>query len=76
MSVKGERGHMKMIIESLQLWGRHRLSKNILEQTPAFWQKNVRCIVGRAHDAVNKIYNRTGVHLPEKCPFSVKVKNF
>ena len=66
-----------MIIEILQLWWCHRLSKKFCKRIPAFWQKNVRCTVEGAHDAVNKkIYNRTGAHLPEKCPFSVKAKNF
>ena len=34
---------MTMIIEILQLWGCHRLSKNFFKRIPAFWQKNVRC---------------------------------
>ena len=34
---------MTMIIEILQLWGCHRLSKKFFKRIPAFWQKNVRC---------------------------------
>ena len=44
----------------------HCLSKNIFEQIPAFWQKNVRCTVERAHGTVNKILQSLGYSFAEK----------
>ena len=61
-----ERGHMKMIIEILQLWGCHRLSKNLFSRIPAFWRKNVRCTVEGAHDAVNKNFTIEYVSICQK----------
>ena len=59
-------GYVTMIIEILQLWGCHRLSKKFFKQIPAFWQKNVRCTVERVHDTVNKILHSW------RCPFARK----
>ena len=44
----------------------HCLSKNFFEQIPAFWQKNVRCTVGGAHDAVNKNFTIAWVSILRK----------
>ncbi len=57
---------MTPLIEILQLWGCHRLSKKFFKRIPAFWQKNVRCTVERVHDTVNKILHSW------MCPFSRK----
>ena len=45
---------MTPLIEILQLWGCHRLSKKFFKRIPAFWQKDVRCTVERAYGTVNK----------------------
>ena len=55
-----------MIIEILQLWGCHRLSKKFCKRIPAFGQKNVRCTVGGAHDTVNKNFTFLGVSIRPK----------
>ena len=44
----------------------HRLSKNFFEPIPAFWQKNVRCTVEMAHDAVNKNFTFLEVSIWQK----------